>query len=302
MAGMYYKGISRRRFIKASFGTVAAFVSLGSAGCQDGASVFGGKGSTRWAFISDIHIPKDVENNYNNGYPYKNFKKVVPQLIDNGPDSVLITGDIARLEGKVGDYENLKGLLKPLAERAPVFMALGNHDDFDNFNKVFPSTPGERQAVEKKHVTVVESGPVRFILLDSLMSVNKAPGLLGETQRQWLGDFLADSDDRPTLICFHHMVDGSDIGLRDTEQLFEIIEPHKKVKAVVYGHSHRYVFSKRGNIDLINLPATSYVFSKTEPLGWVEAVLTAKGGAFTLKAFDGDLTRNGETVELEWRI
>ena len=68
MAEMYYKGISRRRFIKTSFGTIAAFVSLGSVGCQGPVSKQGKPKPLNWVFVSDIHIPQDIENNYNNGY------------------------------------------------------------------------------------------------------------------------------------------------------------------------------------------------------------------------------------------
>ena len=36
----------------------------------------------------------------------------------------------------------------------------------------------------------VDAGPVRFLILDSLMLTNETPGLLGKAQRTWLENHL----------------------------------------------------------------------------------------------------------------
>ena len=56
--------------------------------------------AVRWAFLSDTHIPEDVNNNYRGFYPYRNLQKVVPGIVSTMPDGVAITGDLARLSGK----------------------------------------------------------------------------------------------------------------------------------------------------------------------------------------------------------
>ena len=114
----------------------------------------------------------------------------------------------------------------------------------------------------------------------------------------WLKTFLDGCDDRPTILFFHHR---PRIDLLDTRRLFDIIAPSTKVKAVVYGHSHKFRFSEYKGIHLINLPATGYNMSGRQPVGWVEARLTEKGGQFTLHALAGNRKLDGCTESLSWR-
>jgi Icc protein len=299
MAGVYYKSIDRRDFIKTGLGGLAALIALG-AGSSLGLSKNENE-ATRWVFLADTHIPEDVSDNYRGFYPYQNLQSTIPQILSVQPDAVAIAGDLARLEGKVGDYTNLKKLLNPLAEKKPIFLALGNHDNRDNFLGLFSSTPGKRQSVGGKHVVVVKMPPIRLIILDSLFYVNKAPGLLGKAQRQWLEDYLRNCDDTPTILCFHHTLGDNDGDLLDVLRLFDLIKPVRKVKAVLYGHSHEYGYSELEGIHLINLPAMGYNFSDTQPIGWVEARLTAKGGDFTLHVVTGNKDKDGRVTNLTWR-
>jgi 3',5'-cyclic AMP phosphodiesterase CpdA len=300
MAEIFYKSMNRRNFIKTGLAAVGTLVTI-NIGCSPGLRK-SEKKPARWAFLADTHIPADISNNYRGFYPYQNLQKVVPDIISTLPDGVVITGDLARLTGQLGDYANLKKLLNPIAEKRPVFMALGNHDNRDNFLKVFEKSPGEKQPVKNKLVTVIERPPVRLIILDSLLYVNKVPGLLGKAQRQWLQDYLEKCDDTPTILCFHHTLKDGDGDLLDVPRLFSIIKPIRKVKAILYGHSHAYGFSEFEGIHLINLPAVGYNFSDTEPVGWVEAKLTAKGGDFTLHAIAGNKNKDGSIKKLTWQM
>ena len=259
------------------------------------------KEATHWAFLSDTHIPADVENNYRGFYPYRNLQTIVPEIASVSPQGVTITGDLARLTGEAGDYANLKKLINPLAEQTPIFMALGNHDNRDNFVKVFENTPVQKQPVKGKHVVVVHKAHARLIMLDSLLYPNKVPGLLGKAQRQWLESYLNKCDDTPTLLCFHHTLGDGDGDLLDVPRLFDMIEPIRKVKALVFGHSHVYGFSKFKDIHLINLPAIGYNFSDDQPVGWVEAQLRNQGGDFVLHAAGGNKDMDGQTTKLTWR-
>jgi len=259
------------------------------------------KGLTRWAFLSDTHIPADVNNNYRGFYPYQNLQKIVPDIISASPDAVAITGDLARLSGEPGDYANLRKLLSPVAEKKPVFMALGNHDNRENFVKVFDNIPGEKQPVRDKHIVVVNKAPIRLIILDSLLYANKVPGLLGKAQRQWLESYLKKSDDTPTILCFHHTPGDNDGDLLDVLHLFSIIKSVRKVKAILYGHSHAYGFSQFEGVHLINLPAIGYNFSEAQPVGWVEAHLRSEGGDFILHASAGNRDKDGSVKKLTWR-
>jgi len=299
MAEIFYKSMNRRNFIKTGLAAVGTLVTINT-GCSPGLYKNETK-STRWAFLADTHIPADINNNYRGFFPYQNLQKVIPDIISALPDGVAIAGDLARLTGQLGDYANLKKLLEPIAEKRPVFMALGNHDNRENFLNIFGKTPDLKPFVKDKYIIIVKRPPIRLIILDSLFYVNKVPGLLGKAQRQWLENYLKECDDTPTILCFHHTLGDGDGDLLDVPRLFSIIKPIRKVKAILYGHSHDYGFSEFEGIHLINLPAVGYNFSDTEPVGWVEAKLTAEGGDCTLHAIAGNKDEDGSVKKLTWR-
>ena len=253
--------------------------------------------STRWALLSDTHIAPNPEDRHGGFHPYRNLQEVTAQVADAVPDGVVITGDLARLKGETQAYENLRALLAPISDR-PVYLGLGNHDDRDDFFRVFGRSEIGDRVVENKHVIVAETGPVRMIVLDTLLYVNAISGKLGEPQRTWLEIGLQTCDDKPTILFLHHPLNGE---LLDTRRLFEIIKPQRKIKAVIYGHLHKYEHSQVAGIHLINLPATAYPIIGNPPVGWVEARLTPRGGEFTLHAIAGNRKSDGRTQTLLWR-
>ena len=297
MAEMFYKALDRRDFLQIGLGAFAAYVGLGSS------RLFGKnqQQSLRLALLADTHITPDTNDNYLESYPFINMQKVVSEIAANPPDAVVIAGDLARLEGKLEDYSKLKQLLQPAAEKTPVFMALGNHDDRKNFYQVFKDSPGRKQPIRKKHLIVYETPILRMIIMDSLLHVNLVSGFLGKEQRGWLSQHLENTDDKPTIICLHHTLGQGDSDLLDTERFFRIIKPFKKVKAVIYGHSHKYNFSKLDGIHLINLPAVGYSFGKNVPVGWIEANLTAEGGNFKFHVIKGDKKEGSTIKNLKWQ-
>jgi Icc protein len=216
------------------------------------------------------------------------------------PLGVLICGVAARLEGLPIDYQELRGLLQPLADQTPVFIGLGNHDDRANFHKAFPNSAGTKATIGGKHVLVIESEPVRVILLDSLLYVNKVAGLLGKNQRAWLAEYLAANQDKPTVLFVHHTLTDNDGDLLDADRLFEIVEPRRQVKAIFFGHSHVWSLSQRKHIQLINLPAVGYNFRDQDPVGWVEARFHGRGVDLTMRAFAGNRADDGKVTRLLW--
>lgn len=288
--------LSRRLFIKSSVFAVGA-TSLGVVELT-----YATQGdSCRWALLSDTHIPADKTNKSRGYSMIENMDAVLPGVVASKPDGIGITGDIARLTGKSEDYLVVKEYVDKLTKVAPVIMALGNHDHFENFNAAFPSTSGEEAHVKGKHVTVVNSGPVRLIFLDSLQITNYVAGRLGQAQRNWLQKYLTESDKKPTILLLHHTFGGGDDDLQDDLRFFKIIQPHRHVKAVFYGHSHCYRFSKQDDLDLINLPSTAYVFNNKFPVGWVDAEFTDVGASLKLRAIAGNKADEGKVTKIKWR-
>ena len=299
MPGILHEPISRKDFLKISSSILgAATVSSRAifADNSDEAQPY------RLALLSDTHVPRDADETYRDFSPVDNLRRIVPQVAESTPSAAIINGDAARLVGFTEDYQMLKGLLEPLAKEMPVYIGMGNHDDRKNFLEVFAADQqaSDRQAVNGKSVLVVEHPTVRTIVLDSLLYVDKVAGLLGKSQREWLARFLTDADNRPTILFVHHTLGDGDGELLDVDRLFRIVEPHKNVRAIFYGHSHRYLIEKRADLYLVNLPAVGYNFRDSEPVGWVDAVFDANGANLTLRAIGGNTKDDGQTARLDW--
>jgi 3',5'-cyclic AMP phosphodiesterase CpdA len=299
MPGIFDRRLARRQFLWTSATSVAALI-LGRRSRIMGAESAATGAALRFALLSDTHIPADAQNQYRGFYPVKNLEAILPGIIETAPAGVIVCGDAARLSGELADYEALKRLLVPVAEKAPVYVTLGNHDNRDNFFKVFNRIPGDRQTVTGKHVVVLEQSGLRMILLDSLLYVNQVAGLLGKAQREWLARFLTSADGRPTVLFVHHTLGDGDGELLDVDRLLALVQPHRQVKAIFYGHSHVWEVSERQGLHLINLPAVGYNFRDQDPVGWVDARFTAAGVDLTLHALAGNRAEDDETRSLIW--
>lgn len=299
MPGIFYQPIGRRTFLKTSTKALAACGLTASLG---GAFVSAASSEKRvhLALLSDTHIPADPKNEYRKFFPVENLTMAVRQVLEARPEAVILDGDAARLTGQLADYEALKGLLAPLAEQCPIHIALGNHDNRENFHKVFPQEPSLAQKVAGKHVLVYEQPFLRLILLDSLLYTDRVAGLLGKAQRTWLDQYLARIDGRPVVLFVHHTLQDNDGDLLDVDALYRIVKPYSKVKAIFYGHSHQYAYGRLGRLHLVNLPAVGYNFADKEPVGWVDAFFSAEGADLTLRAIGGGRELDGKTTSLAW--
>lgn len=199
------------------------------------------------------------------------------------------------------DYLQLRGVLDPLAGRLPLCLMLGNHDNRQAFlEEFFPSRARTNTAVEKL-ITVVDHGPVRLILLDSLIRTDIVAGLVGKAQRCWLRHLLETSDRRPTLVVVHHPLDDDDDSLLDSDRLVRLLRPFPQVKAILTAHDHVYRISSCEGIHVLRLPAVGMPFDVREPVGWVEASLEARRGVFTFHAVGENRTGDGAMQTLAWR-
>jgi len=290
------RSMKRRQFLKNTLALAGGVATLG----PQQLLAADRKEPAHLALLSDTHISADPDNRYRGFYPYQNLQEITGQLASDLPDSVVVTGDLARLKGHSGDYKNLRKLIPPLAEKRPIHLATGNHDNRDNFLSTFAEAGGRDWLVGGKRIITVKTGQVMLILLDSLLFVDLPWGRLGHAQRRWLKTYLNASDDIPTILFVHHPIKGRD-PLLDGNSLMKLVRPMAKVKAIVHGHTHRYYYGEMDGIHLVGLPATGYNTRDSEPVGWVETHLTKKEGLFTLHAVDGNTRGNNETQRLRWR-
>jgi 3',5'-cyclic-AMP phosphodiesterase len=287
----------RRAFLKtAALGSAAVVVS----GFRGRAPSVPSPRELHLALLSDTHLPGDRQSGHRGMNPWENLRVAAAQVAAARPEGVLICGDAARLQGRLEDYQELRALLEPVAAVAPVYVALGNHDDRQTFLKVFPDPPGTRAPVNGRHVTVIEHEALRVVMLDSLLYVDRVAGLLGRAQRDWLSAYLPTVADRPAVLFVHHPPSDEDGDLLDGDRLLALVAANRHVKAIFHGHAHVWAVSRRDRLPVVSLPALGYSFDDAQPVGWVDARFRTNSASLTLRAVAGNRADDGKETFLPW--
>jgi 3',5'-cyclic-AMP phosphodiesterase len=262
------------------------------------------------ALLSDTHVPESPDVVAREVNMTANLRQVIREVtqLETRPAGVIINGDCAYLKGLPADYANLAQCVAPLDEAGlPLHVTMGNHDDRGPLYDALQSQKPARPIVDSKHVTVIETPRANWFLLDSLTRVNVVTGGIGEAQRAWLAKALAERSDKPALAIVHHNPqfdpppEGKPWGgIEDTTELMELLASHKQVKALIFGHSHNWAITRRGDLHLVNLPPVAYVFTAGKPNGWVRSETLEDGLALELRTIDPAHKQNGERVKLSW--
>ena len=299
---IHLRPISRRQFLVRSLAGGAA-LALGPSLLA--ASKHSDPNS--WALLSDTHLAADPGLVARDINMTDHFTKVSAELLalPKRPAGVFITGDCAYNSGQTGDYRHAADLLEPIRTgRMPVHLALGNHDNRERFWEALPQEKAAQRPLADRQVALLRTPRANWFVLDSLEATLSTPGLLGQTQLDWLAKALDANPHKPALVLLHHNPGSQDniSGLKDTEALFAVIRPRRQVKAYIFGHTHAWSVSEdQSGIHLINLPAVAYVFKPGEPAGWVHAQLEKKGIRLELRCVEPAHKAHGQVRELHWR-
>jgi Icc protein len=299
---IHLQPISRRQFLLRS-------VAGGAALALNPALVAAAKQTdpNSWALLADTHIAADRALVARNINMTDHFLSVSRELVAlrRRPAGVIITGDCAYNSGQTGDYRQVVDLLRAIREgQMPVHLALGNHDHRERFWEVLPEEKAAARPVADRQVALLRTPRANWYVLDSLETTLSTPGLLGQTQLDWLAKALDANPDQPALVLLHHNPGTVNKvgGLKDTEALFEVIRPRRQVKAYIFGHTHFWhVNQDESGIHLVNLPPVAYVFQAGQPAGWVHATLERKGMRLELRCVDTAHKSHGQVVKLKWR-
>ena len=294
--------LSRRRFLSASLAAMAGGALIRDLRA-DGKPV----DPARVALFSDTHLAADIKAINRQVCMFEHFEAARASLLAQStlPAAMLINGDLALNTGLPGDYTTVTSGLKPIREVGiPVHLLLGNHDDRDNFWKALPPDDANK-AVDGKHISVLKTKHADLILLDSLEFVNKTPGLIGDVQRNWLAKTLDERGNRPCIVVVHHNPADPAVpkitGIKDSDEVMKVLLPRKQVKALVFGHTHKWVKSNVEGMHLVNLPPVAYPFKAGDPSGWVDCALTDAGAKLTLHCVGPKNPADGEVFDLKWR-
>lgn len=293
--------LSRRRFLAGSFAAIAAAYTGRLADGSEPAT-----DPNKWVLFADTHIWEVTDEPKNGTFPARNLRQAEKQCAEltSKPSGVVVCGDCAALVGNKGDYEVWADCAPVLDEAGiPLHFVMGNHDHREHFYAVFPEHQPDSPLVEGRHITVLETPEADWFLLDSLDVTNYTPGLLGESQRRWLEAALDSRPDKPALVAAHHNPDWNPdtSGLRDTGELFEILTARRRVKAYLFGHTHRWGVGEHEGIHLINVPALGWLFDDKQPRGWVEATTGPDSLELVLHALDGEHPEHQRRLELAYR-
>ena len=208
--------------------------------------------------LTDTHLHAATDSQLRGVRTYDTFCRVVEHALERSrrsADFVVATGDIVQDESRAG-YELFRDALSRFG--VPVFCIPGNHDDPALMGEVLGRPPFQT------------GGETRFanwsVLFLSTFLVGEDAGGLGEQRLNGLDRALRAHDDQHVLICMHHhaipmgsrWLDG--VALKDAQSFLELIDRHRNVRAVLYGHVHQESDRERNGVRHISTPSTCSQF------------------------------------------
>lgn len=174
---------------------------------------------------------------------------------EHQPDVVIVTGDISQDESRDA-YLYFRERLVSLD--APIICLPGNHDDPSIMCEVLDEPPFQ-------YCGTAALGGWRLHFLSTWIA-GATHGRLGASALGALEADLAEHDATPTIVFLHHhpVPTGSrwldELGLEDAAELLDMIDRHRQVRGLVWGHVHQAVDERRSHCRLIATPSTCRQF------------------------------------------
>ncbi|MFO1019105.1 MAG: phosphodiesterase [Planctomycetales bacterium] len=218
--------------------------------------------------ISDLHLFADPDGELKGLKPQAGVTAVLGTIQQRLPviDQLISTGDHTHDE-LPATYQRLRGMLQPWLKT--FHLLPGNHDERPVIREVF----GEFCPAGTERIRFsFEAGGWLFLGLDSHVP-GELYGEVGEEQWKWLEAELSRDATKPTAIFLHHppLPIGSPwmdkIGLRDAEELTEILLRYRQVKFVSHGHIHQEFNGTCEGVPVMSCPSSAIQFRpRTEEL------------------------------------
>ena len=170
------------------------------------------------------------------------------------PDALLVTGDI--VQDDPGGYAHFNRLFNSLG--MPVLCLPGNHDE----------PAAMRRELNRAPFVVggfFDLGNWRIVLLDSSIP-GSASGRLSPQTLAELEEALATAGNRHCMVCLHHHPVAMDsrwldrVGLENSAEFLQVIDRHRNVRAIVWGHVHQSFEALRKEVRLLATPSTCAQF------------------------------------------
>ena len=255
----------------------------------------------RWVLISDTHIGTQRDDSRHGTKPAETFVKTVEQVLDLDPRpaGIIISGDMAFLKGQPGNYKLIQELYRPIREAGiPLHLALGNHDHRENFWAAFPEAKPAVTAVDRQERLWKRRWQTGSSWIPSIRPTSHRDCSARTSCNGWPRPSTPITTSR--LLVAHHNPEGL-TGLQDAAALLQAATDRKQAKADFYGHTHQWQVRREKEIQLVNVPATAWLFDAKEPRGWLDVTLQKAGATVVLNALDRTHAKHGERHELKWR-
>ena len=212
--------------------------------------------------FTDLHLVAEAEQPVWGIDTCRSFLAVAEDARARYPGAalVLLTGDLVH-QPDAGAYRWLAERLQGLPW--PVYRIPGNHDDAQIMAQIL--TGGN---ISPR--TEILRGGWQIVLLDSNAPAEHG-GRLSRAELQRLDAALGRRPEHPALICLHHhpVPIGSAwmdaMALENPQPLFEVLDAHPQVQAVLWGHIHQAFTGSRKGVLLLGTPSTCLQFTPRCP-------------------------------------
>ncbi len=233
--------------------------------------------------ITDLHIHDDPTTRSGGRDTLATLSSVLQAIEENGhdPEMILATGDLTD-SAKPAAYQRLRPLLADLP--VPVYVIPGNHD-------LVPEMSDHLVGEPIRQVNSVALGSWTLVFLDTTVP-HETHGHLGPSRLAALDFEIGQSKTPHVMVIMHHQPApiGSPLdhcGLMNADDLYDVLDRHDKVGALLWGHIHHVHDSERRGVRRLGTPSTCIQFLSDPD---VEASYTDEPPAYrTLRLRDDGL-------------
>lgn len=212
--------------------------------------------SIRLVQYTDTHLQADPAASLRGSATYPSLRATLAHAEQHFPaaDAILLTGDL--VQDDAGGYALIREVFQ--ASPVPVLCLPGNHDVPAAMHAALANAPFQVGG----HSLL---GNWVIVLLDTWME-GSAGGRLGPEKLRELDELLTQHSERHALVCLHHHPISmqsrwlDSVGLMDAEEFRHVIERHRNVRGVLWGHVHQALDRLIKGVRYMATPATCMQF------------------------------------------
>lgn len=233
--------------------------------------------SFTFAHISDAHIQHIHGDKFVRNWDRGLIRAVAEaNLLEPAPDFVVFGGDLAQL-GTKEELDHGAEMLSKL--KYQTYHVMGEHDYYLDLGKYWSELFGPQwYSFDHKGVHFVvlnsilttdewtherwPSAEQRMLEMAGLDNPNGSPFMVGEEQRRWLADDLAQVDKTAPVVVLSHspiqkLYKGWNFWTDDAEKVQKLLRRFDKA-TVIYGHVHQIQYNQIGRITFQSVMATAW--------------------------------------------